>query len=179
MDDSAQEQTSRWYVLHTRSRFEKRVAAELADRSAESYLPVWRERRRWTDRERLVDWPLFPGYVFVRFADSPEARLRVLRLPGVVRLLGRGQELDAVPDGELDAVRRLLGSGAPCVAHPFLKSGAWVRVKRGPLANLEGRLVRFKNQARLVLSVELLARSVAAEIDVGEVEYLGRPCTQT
>jgi transcriptional antiterminator NusG len=162
-----------WYTAHTRSRFDQRVAAELESKGFEVYFPAYEEIHQWRDRKKKVAVPLFPGYVFVRFADSPGLRLRVLHTAGVARILGNGGMIEAVPDDEIEAVRSLLNSKVPCHAHPFLREGVRVRVKRGALKDLEGTLVRFKNRARLVISVALIAQSVAAEVDIRDVEPVG------
>lgn len=151
------------------------MAAELTGRGVENYLPLFREVHRWKDRKKLVDLPVFPGYVFARFPDTNESRLRVLKALGVVRILGPGARIEPVPDAEIEAVRKLLGSGVAAFAHPFLREGAWVRVKHGPLKGVEGLLVRVKSQARLVLSVNLLSQSVATEIDAADVAVVRPP----
>lgn len=151
------------------------MAAELAGRGVESYLPLFREVHRWKDRKKLVELPVFPGYVFARFTNTNEYRLRVLKALGVVRILGPGERIEPVPDAEIDSVQRLLSSGVAAFSHPFLREGAWVRVKHGPLTGVEGLLVRVKNQTRLVLSVNLLSQSVATEIDVSDVAVVRPP----
>ena len=161
-----------WYAAHTRSNFEKRVAAELGAKGVESYLPAYQEVHQWKDRRKRVDLPLFPGYVFVRLGDWPGCRLAVLQTAGVLRLLGRGGELEPVDNAELDAVRLLLKSNSRCVPHPFLRQGARVRVKHGALTGVEGILTRLKNQSRLVISVTLLTQAVAVEVDAANVEVL-------
>ena len=168
-----------WFAVYTRSNFEKKVASELAARRVDSYLPLVEQVHQWKDRRKVVETPVFPGYVFARFADQPSARLNVLRALGVVRILGQGESIEPVPDWEVESIRRLLQAHVPCFAHPFLREGAWVRVKRGPLKDVEGLLVRVKSKTRLVLSVALLSQSVATEIDILDVEVLrpaaGRP----
>ena len=161
-----------WYAVYTRSNFEKRVATELAAKNVEHYLPVVPQLHQWKDRRKMIDVPVFPGYVFARFPDSLQARLRVLRTAGAVRILGQGERIEPVPDAEIESIRRLLKANVPCFAHPFLREGAWVRVKRGPLRGLEGLLVRVKSRSRLVLSVTLLSQSVATEMDTSDVEVL-------
>jgi len=165
----------RWYAVYTRSNFEKKVAAELAAKRLESYVPVVEETHQWKDRRKRIEVPVFPGYVFARFADSGRTRLEILKTPGAVRILGHAGGIDPVPDPELDAVRRLLKANVACLAHPFLREGAWVRVKRGPLFDLEGLLVRVKNRTRLLLSVTMLSQSVTTEIDISDVEVVRRP----
>ena len=161
---------SAWYAVHTRSNFEKVVHAELLRRRIETYWPAFEEIHQWKDRKKRVERSVFPGYVFIQITDKPETRVQVVRTNGVVRILGSGSAIEAVPDYEIASIRRLLDSKRQCYAHPFLREGAWVRVKRGPLRDVEGRLVRFKNQTRLVLTVDLLSQAVATEIDLCDVE---------
>lgn len=159
-----------WYAVHVRSNFEKRVASELAGKGLGSYLPAVDEIHAWKDRKKLVQIPLFPGYVFTRLIDSAANRLAVLRTAGVVRILGCGDSIEPVPDAEVESVQRLLQSKVPFHTHPLLREGAWVRIRCGPLKDLEGLLVRIKNQTRLVLSVQLLSRSVSTEVGLADVE---------
>jgi len=114
--------------------------------------------------------PAFPGYVFVRFRDGGAARLNILKIPGAVRILGSGDTIEPVPEREIESVRQLLRSSGKCLAHPFVQEGAKVRVKRGPLMDVEGILLRIKNRDRLVVSIELLSKSVATEVDARDVE---------
>jgi transcription termination/antitermination protein NusG len=160
----------KWYVAHVKSHHENNVATELTIRGVDNYLPCYEELHEWKDRRQSVRLPLFPGYVFTRFFDSPETRLSILRTNGIVRLLGLGKTIEAVPDPEMEAVRRLVESTLPCYAHPFLREGDRIRVKRGPLRGTEGFLVRVKNHTRLVVSVSLLSRSVAAEVNLRDID---------
>jgi transcription antitermination factor NusG len=161
-----------WYAVRTRSNCETRIRLILAEKGIENYLPTFREVHQWKDRKKVVEQPLFPGYLFARMVDCRESRLSVLRSDGVVSILGHGETIEPVPEKEIEAVRRLLSSNTSCQAHPLLQEGAWVRVKCGPLKNLEGLLVRVKNQSRLVLSITLLSQSVSSEIDANYVQYL-------
>jgi transcription antitermination factor NusG len=165
-----------WYAVHTRSKCEQPVAADLTGKGVENYLPAIREIHRWKDRKKEISVPLFPGYVFTRIPDTPASRLQVLRTNGTVRILGHGAEIEPVADREIEALKQLLQAQVPCLAHPFLREGAWVRVKRGALEGLEGLLARVKSGSRLVLSVEMLSQSVATEIDAHDVEVI-KPCT--
>ena len=167
-----------WYAIHTRSNCEKRVSSILTETGIENYLPSFREVHQWKDRKQVVDVPVFPGYLFLRFEDSRTARLMIARTDGVVRILGPGEKIEAIPDEQIEGLRLILSGGAKCMAHPLLREGSWVRVKRGALKNLEGLLVRVKNQARLVLSINLLSQSVSTEVDARDVEYL-RPADET
>lgn len=171
---AAAELRAPWFALHTRSNFEQRIAAELVAKGFETYLPAYEELHQWKDRKKKVLVPLFPGYVFTRFEPSPEYRVRVAQTAGVVRILGRSGEVEPVPEAEIEAVRALLNAKVPCFAHPFLREGCRVRVKRGALRGLEGILVRFKNSTRIVVSVTLLSQSVAAEVAASDVELLPR-----
>jgi len=171
----------RWYAVQTRSRFEKVVRAELTIKGIDHYLPTFEEVHQWKDRKKLVELPLFSGYVFARFQDADAARLQILRTTGVVRILGATGLIEPIHDWEIESIRQVLQSGTQCFPHPFVREGAWVRVRRGPLAGVEGRLVRVKSQNRLVLSVELLSQSVATEVDVWDVEPAREPlaCRQS
>src|SRR4051794_3136598 len=127
-----------WYAIWTRSHFEPTVAADLAAKGIECYLPAVREVHQWKDRKKAVDVPLFPGYVFVRFLDTDQARLQVLRSRGAVRILGHDNAVEPIPNEQIDAVRLLLESQRPFSVHPLLREGAIVRVKAGPLKGVEG-----------------------------------------
>jgi transcription antitermination factor NusG len=162
----------RWYAVHTRSNFEKRVAADFAAKGLENYLPAVREVHLWKDRKKAVEIPVFPGYVFVRVGNTDRERLQVLHTLGTVRILGNGGEIEPIPDLEIESLQQLMRSNTPVFAHPFLREGSWVRVKRGALEGLEGFLVRIKTRGRLVLSVNLLSRSVATEVDLTAVEAI-------
>lgn len=161
-----------WYAVHTRANFEQTVTNDLDARGIEAYCPVFEEISKRVDRRKLINRPVFPGYVFTRIADNPDLRLRVLKSKGAVRILGIGSAIEPVPDQDVESVRRMLASGKPCFQYPFLREGALVRVRRGPLRNLSGILVRIKNRTRLVVSVNLLQQAVAADIDVSDVEVL-------
>jgi transcription antitermination factor NusG len=158
----------RWYAAYTCANHEKRVREQLEQRSVESFLPVYETIRRWKDRRMRLQLPLFPGYVFVRMVIVD--RLRVLQVPGVVRLVGFNGQLSALPDEEIDALKRGLAGGVRAEPHPFLTVGRRVRVKRGPFEGRQGILLRRKGKLRLVLSVELIMRSVVVDVDIADVE---------
>jgi transcription antitermination factor NusG len=160
-----------WYALRVRSNFEKVVQSALRNHGLDEFLPLYETVSRWSDRTKRVDWPLFPGYVFGRF-DAAN-RLPVLMMPGVVRILGSSAGPIPVDHEELQAVRRSIESGLPLMPWPYLAVGDRVVVEDGALAGLEGVLVRLKNRLRIVVSVNLLQRSVAAEINRSRV----RPVT--
>lgn len=163
--------TPQWYAVQTRSRFEKIVQAELSAKGIENYLPLSRELHQWKDRKKAVDVPLFPGYVFARIVDIPSDRLRVLQTNGAAWILGDGAAITPVPDSEIEAVQRLVQS-RDYSTYPFVREGMRVRVDRGPLCGTEGFVIRTKNSTRLVVSIQLLARSIAAEIDLSDLKVL-------
>lgn len=154
----------RWYAIHTRSRHEKQVERLLAEKRVESFLPLRREVHRWKDRYKQVELPLFGGYVFVRMVPEPEERLRVLRTAGVVRIVGFAQNDAAIPDEQIEALRRLMASDAPLHRHRYLRIGQRVRVISGTLSGVEGTLVRLRKCDRLVISIAQIRQSVAVEL---------------
>jgi transcription antitermination factor NusG len=158
----------RWYAAQTCANHEKRVQEQLLQRTVDAYVPVYASVRRWKDRRVKLQLPLFPGYVFVRLALRD--RLQVLQTPSVVRLVGFGGQPAALPDREIDALRQGLAREMHLEPHPYLKVGQRVRVTAGPLEGLVGILVRRKNVARLIVSFDLIMRSVAVEINQAEVE---------
>ena len=152
-----------WYAVRVRSNAEKIVHAAFVRKDYESFLPTYRSRRRWSDRIKEVDAPLFPGYTFCRF-DAAK-RLPVLTTPGVISIISSAQGPIAVDDREIAFVRSLILSGIVVGPWPFLREGQFVAVERGPLTGVEGIIVSVKNQFRLVVSVSLLQRSISVEVD--------------
>jgi transcription termination/antitermination protein NusG len=159
-----------WYAAHTSANHEKRVAEQLGVRSVEHFVPLYESVRRWKDRKVRLELPLFPGYVFVRLALHD--RLRVLQVPGVARLVGFNGLPCALPDSEIEALKAGLAGGIRAEPHPYLKVGRRVRVIAGPLAALTGILVRRRSGARVVVSVDLIRRSVAVEVDDADLAAL-------
>ncbi len=168
----AQAPADAWYAVHTRSNFEKRVLSEVSARQIEAYLPVFKAVHRWKDRNKCVETPVFSSYVFVRFPDCDSTRLRILRTPGVVRILGNNGRLEPIPDSQIEAVRRMVQDSRSCFIHPLLREGMRVRVIRGALKGVEGLFVRAKSSCRLVITLPLLSQSIASEIDAADVEPL-------
>ncbi len=160
----------RWYAAYTCANHEKCVAGELQARSVEHFLPLYRSIRRWSDRRVRIDMPLFPGYVFVRLALRD--RLRVLQIPSVVRLVGFNGLPTAIDDEEMEVLVSGLSERLRIEPHPYLTAGRRVRIKSGPLAGLQGILLRKKASFRFVLSVDLIQRSVVADVDFADVEAL-------
>jgi|SRR5438132_8698719 len=156
-----------WYAAYTRAQHEKQVAAELGMREVEHFLPLYRSVRRWKDRRVTLESPLFPGYVFVRLALRE--RLRVLEIPSVVRLVGFSGQPAALPDSEMEIMRSGLSQSSGAEPHPFLTVGRRVSIVGGPFAGLEGVLRRKKSGARVVVSLGLIQRSVAVDVDIADV----------
>jgi transcription termination/antitermination protein NusG len=159
-----------WYALHTRARHEKVVAQRLADWGVTTFLPMVTEVRRWSDRKKSVELPLFGCYMFARFAPSRADRLRVLRIDGVLRLVGARGEGSPIPDEQVDAVRKLVESELPWSSHPFLKIGQRVRICSGALDGMEGILVSRNGDNTLVISVDAIQRSLAVRVEGYAVE---------
>jgi transcription antitermination factor NusG len=157
-----------WWAVYTRHQHEKVVADMLAAKGVEVFLPLYESIRRWKDRSKVLALPLFPCYVFVR--GLANQRLQVVSTPGVHMILTRGERIATVPDEEIDSIRRTVEGTFRVEPHPFLKVGERIRVIRGTLEGVEGILVRKKNVYRLILSVNMLAQSVAVEIDACDVE---------
>lgn len=157
-----------WYAVYANVRHEKRVKECLDGRMVECYLPSYHSVRRWQDRRKEVVLPLFPGYLFVRIAYR--SRLKVLTAPGVVHIVSFDGKPTPICEDEIEALRQALSRGTNCEPHPYLKVGRRVRVRNGPLCGVEGTLVRRKEGYRLIISIELIMRSVATEIDEADVE---------
>jgi transcription antitermination factor NusG len=157
-----------WYALHTRSRCEKRVRALLEARGIEPFLPLVERWRQWQDRRKLVAFPLFPGYCFAKIPRSQRAT--ALSTPGVVQIIGNHDGPLPVPDGEIEAVRRLVTCTLPYDPHPYLDEGMPVEVIRGPLQGVRGVLVRKGSRARLVIRVTLIHQAASVELDAFDVK---------
>jgi transcription antitermination factor NusG len=157
-----------WYALYTRHQHEKMVDQVLTNKGFNTFLPLYATTHNWKDRTKALSLPLFPCYVFLK--GGIERRLQILTTPGIYGLVSSAGQPAAIPDIEIEAIRRVVESGARVEAHPYLKCGNWVRVKCGPLTGIEGILVRKKNISRLVLSVEILGTAAAIEVAAFQVE---------
>jgi transcription antitermination factor NusG len=152
-----------WFAIQVRTRHEVGIAEHLQALGFESFLPLYKCKKRWSDRIKQVDAPLFPGYIFCRF--NPQNWLPIIKAPGVIQVVGYNRVPVPIDDFEIDAIRTLGMSGLPNQPWPFPKVGDRVRIETGPLRGVEGILVEFKNSHRFIVSVSLLQRSVAVEID--------------
>jgi transcription antitermination factor NusG len=167
-----------WFALKVRTGYEQLVAAGARNKGFEEFLPLYESRRLWSDRFKTVRLPLFPGYVFCRFA--PERRLPLLTIPGVQGLVSFGRNPTPVDEADIRAIQTATRSGVLCAPWPYLETGQRVRIKCGPLAGLEGILLQVQEQHRIVLSITLLKRSVVVEIERDWVTVLDsrhRPLT--
>jgi transcription termination/antitermination protein NusG len=161
-----------WYPLQTRYQCERKVDAALRDEGFESFSPMQLEARRWSDRTKLVEAPLFPGYMFVRMEAEPKSLAKVLRLPGLVRFVTSGRELVAVPNEEIEAVRALVQSNTGYEPGPFPAVGERVRIHGGCLEGVEGILTVHSDNREIIISVGAIQRSLKVQLGSYRVERL-------
>jgi transcription antitermination factor NusG len=157
----------RWYAAYTSANHEKRVSQHLSGRNIEHFLPLYSSIRRWQDRKVRLQVPLFPGYLFVKIALSD--RRQVLQVPGVANLVSFRGIPAALSADEVESLRDKLATGVEAEPHPYLANGEKVTLQSGPLAGLTGILLRRKSRARLIVSVDLIQRSVAVEVDEADL----------
>lgn len=160
-----------WHVLHVRSNAEKRVAESLSARAIENYLPLYRERVKWTDRTVVAERPLFPGYLFTRFL--PETRISVISTPGVVRSLG-DEERDLVSCAELDKIRQALADGYLLRPHPRIVAGTRVRVRSGIFEGIEGAVTELRQQCKVVIALSAVRQYFSLETDLADLEVVNQ-----
>jgi transcription antitermination factor NusG len=151
-----------WFALRVKPRHERSSAAALQFKGYEGFVPLYRSRRRWSDRVKELELPLFTGYVFCRF--DPRFRVPIISTPGVLRIVGNGRQPAPVADGEIEALKAVVRSGLPAEPWPFIEVGCPVSIEDGPLRGVQGTLLEIKKQERLILSVSLLRRSIAVEV---------------
>jgi transcription antitermination factor NusG len=160
----------RWYAVYTSANHEKKIAEQFAQRSIEHFLPLYQTVRRWKDRRMRLDLPLFPGYIFVH--HPLRDRLRILQLPGVVRFVGFNGQPAVLEAREILPFRDGLKSAGKTEPHPYPAAGQRVRILRGPFEGLEGILLRRRGNFRVVLSIHLIMRSVAVDVDIADIQAL-------
>jgi transcription antitermination factor NusG len=151
-----------WYAVYTCAHHERRVADQFINRGVEHFLPHYESVRKWKDRRVRLQLPLFPGYVFVHLAL--QNRLQVLQVPGVVKLVGFNGQPAPLPETEIGTIRNALNSAHHIEPHAYIQVGRRVRVLSGPLEGLAGIVVKRKNRTRLIISLELIQRSVSVEV---------------
>jgi transcriptional antiterminator NusG len=162
MDDSS------WFAVWTRSRHEHVVREQIERKHLDAFLPTITRWSRWKDRKKKIDWPLFPGYCFARF--KPDEALAILKCTGVVNIVSFEGKPAAIPEHEIDSIRRLLESELQFDPCPMIREGMMVEVKHGALKGVIGRLIRKGAHARLVLSVDLIGQGVSVEVDAADVK---------
>jgi transcription termination/antitermination protein NusG len=165
-----------WYAAFTRSRHEKVAAATLNLLDICHFLPLITEVHRWSDRKQRLSVPLFPGYVFVKIVRSSDVQLRVLKAPGVISFVGNCRGPAVIPEEEIESIRTIVTHGIGLSPYPFLLAGDHVRIVHGPLAGVEGIYLRAGRDSKLIISIEMIQRSVAINIDGCDVEPLCRRC---
>jgi transcription antitermination factor NusG len=172
LNESEGESESRpWYAVYTKHQHEKTACELLTGKGFEVFLPLYGAKRQWKDRTRVVSLPVFPGYLFLR--TNLVRKLEILQTPGVFWLVESGSRTCEIPNSEIEAVRRITQSSATVEPHPYLKCGDQVCIRQGALAGIEGVLVRVKNRYRVVVSVNLLQKAIAVEVDFSMVERIG------
>lgn len=162
-----------WYALRIRSNQEKVVSSILETKGFERYLPLYRAKRRWSDRVKELELPLFPGYLFCRL-DMNDAAVPVITTPGVIAITGTGKIPVPIPEEEIEAVRTVIRSGLAVMPWPGLTAGSRVLIEHGPLMGVEGIAVDVEDQCRLVVSIHLLRRSLSVEIDRSWARPIGK-----
>jgi transcription antitermination factor NusG len=162
-----------WYAVWTRARQEKVSAQTLNTLGIQNYLPLTSELRQWSDREQMVEVPLFTGYLFVRIdVCKKNTKLQVLKVPGIVGFVGNETGPLPVPDQQIEDIRTVLTAGAECSARPSLQEGDRVRVTKGVLAGVEGTLVRTNSTFRLRISIGMIRQSLSVNVSREDVELI-------
>jgi transcription termination/antitermination protein NusG len=159
---------SNWYAIWTRSRHEQVVREQIERKHYDAFLPTITRWSRWKDRKKKVDWPLFPGYCFARF--NVEETLAILKCTGVVNIVSFEGKPAAIPEHEIESIRRLVESDLQFDPCPMIREGTMVEVKHGALKGVVGRLIRKGAHARLILAVELIGQGVSVEVDAADVK---------
>jgi transcription antitermination factor NusG len=156
-----------WYAGYTASRHEKRVAEHFAQRGVEHFLPLYETIHRWNNGRHRVQLPLFPGYIFVRIALRD--RLRVIEVPGFVRLVGFNSLPHPLPEADINKMKEALNKGVLAEPYPYLTVGTRVEIRNGPMQGMTGILLRRQNKCRVVISIDLIMRSMAVEVEASDL----------
>jgi transcription antitermination factor NusG len=163
---------SHWYAIHTMARHEKWIAQQLQEKRVFTFLPLLQQIHRWSDRWSRVELPLFSCYAFVRITQRAEERLKVLRTPGVLGFVGSERQGTPIPEQQIESLRTAINGKIPCAVHPFIGAGQRVRLRGGSLDGVEGILVRQDGEQSVVVSVELLRRSVSMLVEGYDIELV-------
>jgi len=169
--NSAPEESS-WFAVQTLARHEKRVAAQFEEKHVCTFLPLLHQVHRWSDRRSVVEIPMFSCYAFVRMVQTAEERLKILRTPGVLGFVGSERQGTSIPDDQIESLRKAVSVKVPCLPHPFISAGKRVRIRGGSLDGVEGILMRQGRDQSLVLSVELLRRSIWIRVEGYDIELV-------
>jgi len=159
-----------WFAVQTRPRHEKKVNSELREKGIHSFLPLHRERRRWSDRNQWVELPMFSQYLFVRVPGTEDSRIRVLQTSGVVQFVGASVKGTPIPDEQIEGLLAIVSHRVPTAPQEFLRVGQRVRIRGGALEGIEGIVSVIRNEKSLVVSVDLIQKSVAIRIEGFELE---------
>jgi transcription antitermination factor NusG len=161
-----------WFAVQTRPRYEKKVTAELQEKGVETLLPLYSATHQWSDRRRVVNLPIFTGYVFVRIVPSPVPRISVLQTNGVISFVSVRNIGIPIPDYEIEAIQAVLEGGVTFEPYPYLKVGKTVRIRGGCLDGVSGVLMAVNGDQSLVISVNLIQRSIAMRVEGYKVEAI-------
>jgi transcription antitermination factor NusG len=161
-----------WFAVSTKARHEKRVVEQFEEKHVRTFLPLLRQIHKWSDRQEKVDVPMFSCYAFVHMVQTNEERLKVLRTPGVLGFVGYERQGTPIPPEQIESLRTAISKSIPCFPHPFVSAGRRVRIRGGALDGVEGILVRQGSDQSLVVSVELLQRSVAIRVEGYDIELV-------
>jgi transcription antitermination factor NusG len=161
-----------WFAIQTRPRYEKKVTVELQERGVKTFLPIYSAKRQWSDRRQIVQLPLFPGYVFVRIAPMLETRVSVLRTNGVLRFVGVRNMGIPIPDCEIEGIQTVLEGGAAFKPYPYVRVGECVRIRGGCFDGVSGVLTAINGDESLVVSINMIQRSIAMRIEGYQVEAI-------
>jgi transcription antitermination factor NusG len=172
MDSGWAASTPLWFAVQTRPRHEKKVSESLGEKGIQNFLPLFRSKRQWTDRSKWIDLPLFAQYVFARIPESVECRVRVLRTDGVIRLAGEAGRGTAIPDEQIANLHTIVKHKIPRSTFDRVRIGERIRIRGGALNGIEGILAAVENDRSLVISIDLIQKSVAIRIEGFEVEVV-------
>jgi len=163
---------SHWYAVHTKARHEKRIGAQLEEKHICTFLPLLRQIHRWSDRQSRVEIPMFSCYAFVRMVQAVDERLKILRTPGVLGFVGCERQGTPIPREQIESLRIAIRENIPCLPHPFVNAGRRVRIRGGSLDGVEGILGRQGSNQSLVVSVEILHRSISIRVEGYDLELV-------
>ncbi|MCX8124805.1 MAG: UpxY family transcription antiterminator [Spirochaetes bacterium] len=161
---------SNWYAVYVRSRHESKVCSQLQSKGVEVFLPLVEKLRQWKDRKKRVAFPLFPGYLFIKLVNDNVQFINVLKVQGVVKILGDSSGYKPVPQEQVDAIYKMVHSKCDIDEHPYLKEGQKVRITDGPLMGIQGILVSKDKEHHVVVSIDILQKGVSVKVDIHDVE---------